>query len=75
MPANEPWRAMARRCAVAADSALALQPSIPYYPLHSLFDRDTSDVFTDDYGHVTERANGVIADHVAALVASRLGPP
>ncbi len=69
------WPEMVRRCTAAVDSAIALQPGAHYYPLHSLFDGDTASVFTDDYGHVTERANGAIADHIAALIARRLGPP
>ena len=75
MRSDEVWRGMIRRCTAAVDAALASQPEVPYYPLHSLFDRDPANVFTDDYGHMTERANGVVADYIAARIAERLGPP
>jgi hypothetical protein len=71
---NEVWREMVRRCTAATDSALASESSVAYYPLHGIFDRDSGDVFTDDFGHLTERGNGVIATRIAALVAERLGP-
>lgn len=67
------WGGMVRRCTAAVDSALASAPVVSYYPLHGLFDRDSTDVFIDNFGHVTERANGLVADSIASLVALRLG--
>lgn len=75
IPTQEVWRGMVQRCTAAVDSALASSPNISYHPLHTLFDSDTASVFTDDYGHVTERANGVIATDIALRIAEHLGPP
>lgn len=72
VPSPKGWRETVRRCTIAVDSAMALPPPVPYYPLHTLFDHDTVSVFTDDYGHVTEAANAVIADWIAARLAERL---
>ncbi len=62
-----------RRCASTVDSVMALHPDLPYVPFSSLFDSDTTDVFLDGFGHVTERANTVIGDSIAGLVTARLG--
>ena len=60
------------RCSALTDSLLSGGPARTYFPLHSLFDRDTATVFLDHFGHVTERANGVIADRAVELVAPLL---
>lgn len=72
---NAGWRDMVRRCSAAVDSALALRPDIAFHNLRSLFDGDANTVFLDDYGHLTERANALLADDIATRVAERLGPP
>ncbi len=61
------------RCATTADSVLALHGDIDYVQLNGLFDSDTTTVFLDGFGHVTERANAIIGDTVAGLVASLPG--
>jgi len=58
------WRAMVRRCSTAVDSVLARRGTSAYTPLHHFFDGDTGSVFLDDYGHVTEEANGTIARRI-----------
>lgn len=61
-----------RRCVAAVDSTMALHPAVPYVSFNALFDDDTTSVFLDGFGHVTELANGVIGDSIAGLVAARL---
>jgi len=62
------YRDMLQRCTTAVDSAMRDRFEVTYVPLHQLFDRDTASVFLDEYGHVTESANGVIADRIVELV-------
>lgn len=69
------WPEMLGRCTAAADSALSDRRGITFFPLHDLFDGDSTSVFLDDYGHLTERGNGIVADYIAARIAERLGPP
>jgi hypothetical protein len=65
---GEGYGAMMQLCATTTDSAMSDRLGRTYFPLHTLFDRDTSNVFIDYYGHTTERANGVIADSLASLL-------
>ena len=65
---------LSRRCGHVTDSLMAPKRGTIYFPLDSLFDRDTSTVFLDHYGHVTERANGAIADRIAGLIIPVLQP-
>ena len=67
------WQKMVVRCSAAVDSAMSAMREVRYQPLHALFDHDTLAVFTDAYGHVTERANAVIAHRIATDVAAALG--
>lgn len=69
------WPEVLRRCTAAADSALSDRRGVTFFPLHHLFDRDSTSLFIDDYGHLTERANGIVADYIVARIAERLGPP
>jgi hypothetical protein len=69
------WRAMLSRCTAVADSLLADRRGTTFFPLHDLFDRDSTSVFLDDYGHLTERADGIVADYIALRIVERLGPP
>ena len=62
------------RCGDAVDSLLAPRRGKVYFPMDSLYDGDTTSVFIDHYGHVTERANGVIADRIVALLLPALRP-
>ncbi|MGH7665463.1 MAG: SGNH/GDSL hydrolase family protein [Gemmatimonadaceae bacterium] len=64
-----------RRCTAAVDSVMADRRERTYFPLHALFDEDTATVFLDDFGHVTERANGIIADEILRRVGPILGRP
>lgn len=71
-------RDLTTRCAGRADTLMATRRGKTFFPLDSLFDADTTSVFIDNYGHVTERANGVIADRITELLVPILqpaGPP
>ncbi len=61
------------RCTTTVDSVMALHTDVHYVQLSGLFDSDTTSVFLDGFGHVTERANAIIGDTVAGLVTARLG--
>jgi hypothetical protein len=61
------------RCTTTVDSIMALHTDVHYVQLSGLFDSDTTSVFLDGFGHVTERANAIIGDTVAGLVAALLG--
>ena len=62
------------RCGAMADSLMGSRRGATYFPLDSLFDRDTASVFIDHFGHVTEEANGAIADRITELLLPRLQP-
>ncbi len=66
------YREMVQRCTVVADSLMMDRLGRSYFPLHSLFDADTSSVFLDDYGHITEEANAVVAARIVELLAPLL---
>jgi hypothetical protein len=59
-------------CGARTDSIMAPRMGARYVPLSALFDKDTNSVFLDHWGHVTERANGVIADRIVDLLAPAL---
>ena len=61
-------RDLTRRCGELIDSTMAPRKGKVFFPLDALFDTDTTTVFLDNYGHVTERANGVIADRIVDLL-------
>ena len=69
------WNEMVRRCTRAVEAAFIADRSGAFVSLTRVFDADTTNVFVDDFGHMTERANGVVADAITELVARRLGPP
>jgi lysophospholipase L1-like esterase len=56
------------RCEATTDSLMRDQTERQYFPLRTLFDDDTASVFMDYYGHLTEQANGVVADRMAAVL-------
>ena len=62
------WRAMVQACTRAVDSLMAESPEVPYAALHSLFDGADESVFLDPFGHVTEEANGTVADAIIDLI-------
>ena len=46
-----------------------------YFPLDSLFfDQDTTSVFLDQYGHLTEQANAIVANRIVDLLVPLLRP-
>jgi lysophospholipase L1-like esterase len=68
------FREALRTCSQRADSLLKDRMGKTYFPLHAVFDPDTSSVFLDDYGHVTERGYGIIADHMVGPIMSNWNP-
>jgi hypothetical protein len=75
MASDTAWGRMVRRCTAAVDSAMAQRPSLPFVPLHSIFDNDRESIFLDDYGHMTARGNAAVADRIVQLIVERLGAP
>ena len=73
VPPSARYDEMMRVCTRQAEAAMVAQPG--FVSLRSLFDGDTTSVFIDDFGHVTERADGVIAEALEPLVAAHLSPP
>ena len=69
------WDAMVTRCTAMVDSTMRADRTVQFASLSKLFDGDTTDVFLDDFGHMTERANTTVAAAIADLIAQRLGPP
>jgi hypothetical protein len=68
IPTTPGYRPTVLRCTALADSLMADRLGRSYFQLGSLFDVDTSSVFLDDYGHVTEAANAAIADRITELL-------
>lgn len=66
------YRQLLQPCAGKVDSVMQDRLGRTYFALDALFDRDTATVFLDDYGHVTEKANQVVADRIAELVSPLL---
>ena len=73
IPSREGWHGVLRRCTAVADSLLADRLGTTFFSLSDLFDGDSTSIFVDDYGHLTERANGIVADYIAFRIAERLG--
>lgn len=71
-----PYAEYLARCAALVDSAMGDRLGREYLPLDPLFATDTESVFLDNNGHVTERANAVIAQRIADFVVPllRSGP-
>lgn len=72
IPADSAWSGMVRRCTDLVDARMQARGMESYFPLHALFDDDSASVFTDNYGHLTERASQVVADRIAAAIVARL---
>ena len=66
------YREALRRCSYLADSLMASEKGRTYFPLHTLYDRDTATVFLDDVGHVTEAGNAVMAARIADVITPHL---
>jgi len=69
------YRETLRRCTGLADSLMADRVGQTYFPLHSLFDDHPESVYLDDWGHVTEAGNRVIALRIVDILAPVLGWP
>lgn len=65
----EGYREFLVTCSAAVDSAMRGRLGATYFPLHDVFDTVTKSVFLDDYGHVTERGNDMIAHRIADILA------
>jgi len=62
-------------CADSMSSAMAPYAGRLYFDLRPLFDDDTATVFVDFHSHVTEAADGRIAEFIADRLAPLLAPP
>jgi hypothetical protein len=60
------------RCTRAADEAMTDRRGRTFFPLQSVFDRETTSIFLDDFGHVTEQGNAILADTIAQAIMTRL---
>jgi lysophospholipase L1-like esterase len=58
-----------RRCGSAIDSAMVTPTALPYVSMAKLFDDHKETVFLDDFGHVTEAGNALIAERIASAIA------
>ena len=45
-----------------------------FQDLSDLFDRETDDVFTDNFGHLTERSTATLAQRIERDVSGLLAP-
>ncbi len=65
---------LSRAAAVVVDSAMEAHVPGRFLNLSALFNRDTSAVWVDAIGHVTEAANEQIARAMAPIILHLLGP-
>jgi hypothetical protein len=61
-----------RHCSAEIDTVMGARLGQTYFPLYGIFDQDTGTVFTDRSSHTTERANGVVADHMVEVLTPLL---
>jgi lysophospholipase L1-like esterase len=59
-------------CGARTDSIMMPRRGATYVPLSAMFDEDTGSVFLDQWGHVTEQANAVIAGRIVDLLVPAL---
>jgi hypothetical protein len=59
-------------CTAAIDSAMADRMGQSYFRAYSLFDQESETVFVDRDSHITEAANGKVADYIAGIIAPLL---
>jgi hypothetical protein len=52
---------LTKACVPDVEARLANRRGIDYFPLQAIFDGVQGDQFLDQFGHVTEQANGIIA--------------
>jgi lysophospholipase L1-like esterase len=62
-------------CGNSIDSAMAARGDSGFVSLQGFFDRDTTSVFVDYWGHLTEKANEVVAARIVELIAPTLEKP
>jgi hypothetical protein len=63
-----------RHCSRAVDSAMADRAGRSYLSLTGLFDADTTSVFLDEFGHLTEAGTAKVADAIADRLEKMLSP-
>lgn len=63
---------MIRACGTVTQARMADREGKTYFTLANIFDQDTSSIFLDTYGHVTEQGNAIIAARIADHLAPRL---
>jgi hypothetical protein len=66
------FEAQYRQCMAVIDSTMRSVPDGRYLSLAPMFDADTSSVFLDEYGYLTERAGGDVARRIVELVEPSL---
>lgn len=67
-----PNRAGVGECADSIDAAMADRAGTSYVSLRGVFDADTATRFVDEIAHVTEEANGEVAERMAQVIAPLL---
>jgi lysophospholipase L1-like esterase len=68
------YREMLRRCSEVVESMMGDERGTVFFSLATLFDNDTSTVFLDDYGHLTEDADARVAAAIADILVPKLAP-
>jgi hypothetical protein len=64
--------AVLRQCDAVATRIMSDRNGVDFFSLRDAFDNDSTTAFLDPYGHITERANGVLAHRmVERLLAVR----
>ncbi len=58
-----------RTCGASIDSAMTTPVGPAYLSMASIFDTHAETVFLDDFGHVTEAGNAIIANQLAAAIS------
>lgn len=61
-----------KECADSIDAAMATRAGHSYFSLRALFDADTASVFVDENAHLTEAANGQVAERIASVIEPML---
>jgi lysophospholipase L1-like esterase len=59
-------------CGHSIDSLMATRGDSGFVSLQGFFDQDTTSVFVDYWGHLTEKANEVVAARIVELIAPAL---
>jgi hypothetical protein len=60
------------RCMASLDSAMAERRGVTFHSLAGVFDTDTATMFVDGWGHITEAANGKVAERFVEVIAPLL---